>query len=75
MDTKTINLIDAALDDLAAAGLNPIIPKVAGAFAESLASRIYANQTRPAKRDLAELIEDAVDATITTLQGELDNRR
>ena len=59
MDTKTINLIDAALDDLAAAGLNPIIPKVAGAFAESLARRIYANQTRPAKRDLAELIEDA----------------
>lgn len=69
---KTISLIDAALDDLAAAGLSPILPEVAGVFAESLARRIHANQNRPAKRDLAELIEDAVDATITTLQGESD---
>ena len=67
MDTPT--LIDCAIDDLKAAGLDPRRPIVAGAFAGALAGKL-ANYS--GRRALVELLAEAVNATVTALQGALE---
>ena len=65
MDTST--LIECAIDDLKAAGLDPRRPVVAGAFAGALAGKLASNNGR---RPLVDLLAEAVNVTVTTLQGE-----
>lgn len=65
----TNSLIEAAIDDLKAAGLDPRRPVVAGAFAGALAGKLASNSKR---RPLLDLLAEAVEVTVTTLQGELE---
>lgn len=67
MATDTTALIDCAIDDLRAAGLDPRQPVVAGAFAGALAGKLATNTRR---RPLADLLAEAVSLTLTTLQRE-----
>ena len=65
----TVILLDAAIDDLLAAGLDPRKPIVAGAFAGALAGQLGRGTS---KRPLVELLQEAVNLTVTTLHREPD---
>jgi hypothetical protein len=65
----TVILLDAAMDDLLAAGLDPRKPIVAGAFAGALAGQLGRGMS---KRSLVDLLAEAVSLTVTTLHREPD---
>lgn len=63
------DLIDSAIDDLLAAGLDPRRPVVAGAFAGALAGKLARNSK---ERPLSVILAEAVQVTVNTLKGELE---